>query len=170
MNQERFGREGLGRGRALLVLLGAGALAFGAQQLLTGGNSTRLTSSVPWLVAVLVVHDAVLAPLAAVAGWGLVRLLRGRLAGAVPVIAIGAYLAVVITILALPALLTPGVLDNPTAVPRDYGRALSILLGMDIAVTVLLSALVVTGIRRAQPGGVSPRRAQPGHIAHRRSR
>jgi hypothetical protein len=140
--------EGFGRGRVLLLVLGVGALAFGAQQLLTGGNSTRLTSSVPWLIGVLVVHDAVLAPLAALAGRGLIRLLRGRPAGAVPVIAIGAYVAVVLVVLALPALLSPGVSDNLTAVPRNYPGGLALLLSVDAGATLLLAALAVAGLGR----------------------
>jgi hypothetical protein len=145
------GDQDVGRGRVALVVLGVAALGFGAQQLLTGGNSTRLTSSVPWLVSVLVLHDAVFAPLSVVAGWSLVRLLRRRLARAVPVVAIGAYLAVVLAVLALPALLSPGVSDNPTSVPRDYGHALWVLLAVDAVATVLLSALAATGIGRPAP-------------------
>ena len=95
----------VGRGRLVLGGLGLAALAFGAQQLLTGGNSTRITSSIPWLAGVLVVHDAVLAPLAAIVGWLLVRLLRRLATRAVPVIAAALFSAAVLTLVALPPLL-----------------------------------------------------------------
>jgi hypothetical protein len=99
------GRTQIGRSRLLLGGLGLAALTFGAQQLLTGGNSTRITSSIPWLAGTLVLHDAVLAPLAAVIGWALVRLLRERAPRAVPVIATALFVAAVLTLLALPSLL-----------------------------------------------------------------
>ena len=141
-------------GRVALVVLGVAALSFGLQQLLTGGNSTRLTSSLPWLIGVLVVHDGVLAPAAALAGWMLTRVARGRWARAVPAVGVGAYLAVVLVLLALPALLSPGVTDNRTVLPRDYRTGLGILLAADLAITVVLASVAVRrhGGPAARPG------------------
>jgi hypothetical protein len=135
----------MNRLRVTLVLLGLAALGFGAQQLLTGGNGTRLTSSVPWLVGVLVLHDAVLAPVVAGIGWGLSRRVRGP---ALAVLAIGLYVAAVLVLVAVPALVTPGVSDNPTAVPRNYSLGLAVLLALDAVGTA--GALVILRVRRRQ--------------------
>jgi len=111
---------------------------------------------VVWLAAVLVVHDAVLAPLGALAGRLLGRTARrgARLASAVPVVGAGVAVAVVLVLLAVPALLSPGVPGNATALPRDYGRGLALLLALDmvlVAVTATGRALLA-GRRRAGAG------------------
>jgi hypothetical protein len=145
-----------GRARVALLAIGLLVLAFGVEQLLIGGDATRLSSSLPWLVGVLVVHDALLAPAAAAVGWALTRVARRDARAATAVIAIGLYVAVVLTLLALPALLTPGVSDNPTAAPRDYSRGLAILLGLDAAVTMAVAALMVGRDRARSSPTVRP--------------
>jgi hypothetical protein len=128
-----------------VLVAGLAALAFGAQQLLTGGRATALTSSIPWLVAVLVVHDAFVAPVAVGVGLLLRRALVPRAGWAVPVVAGGLAVGAVLTLVAAAALAAPGVPGNPTTLPRDYGRGLLLVLAGDVVVTVTL--LLAAGVR-----------------------
>jgi hypothetical protein len=122
----------------VVLVAGLAALAFGAQQLLTGGRATALTSSIPWLVAVLVVHDAVVAPVAVGVGL-LLRSALGPTAGwAAPVVAGGLAVAAVLTLVAAAAIAAPGVPGNPTSLPRDYGWGLLLVLAGDAVVVALL--------------------------------
>lgn len=60
-----------------MVLLGCAAIGWGLWQLLVvSPSATRPLAAVAWLAGVLVVHDAVLAPLAVLVGAGLVAVLR----------------------------------------------------------------------------------------------
>jgi hypothetical protein len=127
--------------RVPLLLAGLGVLGWGTWLLLSGGRSTAPTGALAWMAGALLGHDAVLAPLSVAAGWATVRL-TVRLPGAARrVSAGGLFVAACLVIVALPALLAPGI-DNPTATPRDYGRGLTALLLM-VAATV---ALVVTAV------------------------
>jgi hypothetical protein len=102
------GRRRSGRGRIALAGAGLAALAFGVQQLVVGIPVDRTADALLWLAAVLVAHDAVVAPLAVAVGAGLRRVLPGRSARLVPVVGIALYLLAVLTVLALPLLLGPG--------------------------------------------------------------
>jgi hypothetical protein len=152
MNEGRKEPEIWSASRIAVLLLGAAVLGFGAQQLLTGGGGTRLSSSVPWLLGVLVVHDGLLAPLAAAMGWAVTRALaRGRASAALPVVGGGLFVAAVLTAVALPAIRAPGLSDNATVLPRDYTRGLAILLALDAVATGGLALLAVVRARRVQP-------------------
>lgn len=139
--------------RRLVAAAGLGALAFGLEQLLTVGPAGQVVNALVWLVAVLIVHDGLLGPLAAVTGRLLTRLGR-RGAGwgaAVPVVGVGLWIGVALTLLALPTLLSPGVADNATVLPRGYGAGLATLLAVDAAVTASIGGILsVRGRRRAR--------------------
>lgn len=141
------------RWRVPVIALGLAALAFGALQLLTGGVATDLLSSVPWIVGSLVVHDAVVGPLALGAGAVLLRVLPGRgeggTAGVRRVVGAGLLVAVALLVVALPAIGTPGVADNPSTTPRDYPRGLLVLLAVDAVATAVVAGLVLARSRRA---------------------
>jgi hypothetical protein len=137
--------------RALVLACGLGSLAYGGWQLLGGGRATNPVSSLPWLAGSLVVHDGVLAPLAVLAGAVLVRMVpipaapRRVLAG-------GLFVAACLVLVAIPALGTPGVGDNPTATPRDYPRGLAVLLAVVAVATLTLTATRWRGATgRARP-------------------
>jgi hypothetical protein len=133
--------------RGLLLAAGLAALGFGVLQLVTGVRTASLVSTGIWFVAVLVVHDGVVAPLAVGAG-ALLRRLPG-IRGALPVVAGALLVAATVTIVAVVSILAPGTPGNPTVLPRDYGRGLALLLIADLAGT----AVAVVLIRRPRRGG-----------------
>jgi len=124
-----------------VVAAGLAALGYGTAQLALGGSATDPISVLVWLGGALIVHDGVLGPLAVLVGWGLVRA-TARRRSVLPVIAGGLLVAVCVILVALPALLTPGVPDNPTATPRDYRSGLLVLLAADLLVTAGLALVV----------------------------
>jgi hypothetical protein len=137
--------------RVWAALAGLGFLGFGVARLLTGGRSTDLPSAVVWLAAVLLGHDAVLAPLALAAGWALTRVARGRRAVA-RVVAGGLLTATCLVLLALPPLFTPGVAGNPTATPRNYPAGLAVALAAALAVTATAAGMVAWRAARRRRG------------------
>jgi hypothetical protein len=125
------------RWRAPAAVIGVAALAFGMLELVSGaGPLPRLWSSVLWLAGVLIAHDVVLAPLTVAAGWALSRRLSGRAVRRI--VAGGLLVAGSLVAVAVPALLTPRVADNPTATPRDYLGGLALALAVTAAVTILM--------------------------------
>ena len=151
--------------RAVACLAGLGLLAFGVQQLLTVGPLPQVADALVWLAAVLVVHDGLLAPLAALAGRLPARLARrGAPSTAAVPVAAGLSVGAVLILLALPALLSPGVPDNATVLPRGYGHGLALLLTLDlvlVAATAAARVLAARG-RRPHPGAdLAVREASP---------
>ena len=122
---------------------GLAALAYGCRLALTSGS---LPAVVEWLAGSLVLHDALLAPLTVFAGVLVTRIVPHDIR---PVVAGGLVAAACLVLVALPALLTPGVPDYPTTTPRNYGAGLAVLL--------LVDALATTGLalraRRTRLGG-----------------
>ncbi len=99
-----------------------------------------------FLAAVLVGHDAVLMPLAIGVG-----VLLGRFAGRVrTVLQAALFVSAVITFITLPLVLGPGrSADNPSALPKDYGRGLRLVLA---AIWLgAAAALALRRFRRASP-------------------
>lgn len=149
------------RWRVPVAVTGLAALGFGTLQLVSGaGQFARLWSAVVWSAGALIVHDAVLAPLALAVGWALTRLLRA--CGPRRVAAGGLLVAGCLVLVALPALLAPGVAGNPTATPRDYLGGLVRLLALTAAGTVVLALLAHRRHRRhgseqGSPGPPGPR-------------
>lgn len=122
------------------VAAGLAGLAYGALLLATNGAAAPVVGVVVWLAGGLVAHDALLAPLTVLAGVGVVRVVPAGPERRV--VAGGLLVAACLVAVALPALGTPGVPDNPTATPRNYPLGLAVLLALDVAVTVLLLVLV----------------------------
>jgi hypothetical protein len=94
-----------GAARIGAVVLAGGALGYGLYELVAASpSSTRPFVAAQWLAGVLVVHDAVLAPVAVLVGWALTRRLPPRARRGVAVaLFVGGCLALV----ALPVLLSP---------------------------------------------------------------
>ena len=121
--------------RIVLVVLGLLVTAFGAYVLVTTVRPQRIGGLATWLLAAVVLHDAVLSPF--VVGAGLLLRRTGRRLGA-------GVLAVVV----LPEIAAAHHgRKNPTVLPFDYTTRLLVVEGVLLAVVVV--ALVV-GIARAR--------------------
>lgn len=126
--------------RAALVCLGVAAMAYGGWLLLSRESAGQVREVLVWLVAGVVLHDAVLSPIIILAGW-----LAGRLLSR-PVAAAAAAVLVVlgpITLLAVPVLgrfsANPA---NHTLLPRDYGWG-----WLSVAGATVVAAAAGTGLR-----------------------
>lgn len=115
---------------------GLAALLFGLRGLVTGGVATHWPVPVVWLVAGVLVHDLVLVPLLAAAGWVLARLVPAR---SRPVVRGGLLVAGALTLVALPVLSGKGDASNPSLTTLDYPRNWAILLALTAVVTVSLA-------------------------------
>jgi hypothetical protein len=135
--------------RGVLGALGLAAAAYGAVHLLDLGLD-NLRATVTWLVAGVLLHDALVAPLT-IAVWWLVSRTTGRRApGAVVV---GAVVLGTVTIVAIPVLGRFGARpDNTTLLDRNYVLGWSMLV--TLTVVVVVSSLI--GSRRRRGGDRGP--------------
>jgi hypothetical protein len=131
--------------RVPVLATGLGALGYGVLLLVSGGRATAPVTVVTWMGAGLLAHDAAFAPLSAVAVALLLRLVPGLPRALRGVLAAGALVAASLVLVAVPALVSPGI-DNSSATPRDYGRGLAILLAVEAAV-LLVALLTAAGLR-----------------------
>lgn len=135
--------------RIALIGLGVLAAAYGGWLLLDLGVD-NLVDTATWLVAGVVLHDAVLAPITILAAFVATRLLPAawRAPAAVGAIVLGS-----VTLLAIPVLGRFGAKpDNPTLLDRDYLAGWLALAGLTCAGVVVV-ALMST--RRRRNGGQS---------------
>lgn len=129
--------------RLAVALLGIGAAAYGAQQLLDLGLD-NLVATLAWVVGGVAIHDGLVAPLSVVAAVVLVRLTRGRTPA--PVV-VGAVVLGTVTIAAVPVLGRFGARpDNPTLLDRSYVAGWFVFAGL----TVLLVVVAVLVERRSR--------------------
>lgn len=143
--------------RLLVGLLGLAATAYGAVVLLDLGVH-NLVDATLWLVAGVLLHDAVLAPLTIVLGVLLAALLRDRplprWAG--PFVGAGVVLATV-TVVAVPVLGRFGARpDNPTLLDRSYVLGWLVLAALTLlgaAATVVVRGRLAEFARRTTKGG-----------------
>ncbi|MDP3891913.1 hypothetical protein [Nocardioides sp.] len=138
--------------RAVTGAAGTLLAAYGIFLLLTRQDVTQIAGAVVWLVAGVLVHDAVLAPLVLAAGWVGARLLPrpARAPAAVGFVVIGS-----VTLLAVPVLGRFGARsDNPTLLDRPYGAGWLLIAGLVTAAVV--GASVVRSRHRAAPTDAAP--------------
>jgi hypothetical protein len=146
--------------RWVFVLPGLGAVAYGVYGLLTAGSRVPLASWLTWFVGSALLHDVVIAPIWIGLGWLAARVLP---AAARPAIVVGAAVAGLLALIALPFVLGVGADPaNPSFLPRDYGRN---LLLVDVGVLVIAAAwaTVATRYGRAAPGRGSAGASTPSH-------
>jgi hypothetical protein len=123
--------------RYVLGATGAALGLYGAWLLLTRGHD--LLDVVVWLVAGVVLHDAVLAVVTLVAGAVALRLLPA--AARAPAV-VGFVVLGPVTLLAVPVLGRFGArADNPTLLDRDYTAGWLVLAGLTV-LAVVTAALV----------------------------
>lgn len=133
--------------RIALVAIGVGGLVVGAALLVTTVRPSGLAGVGVWLLAALVLHDGILAPVTFVAN----RVLRGAGARVPPVVLavlqIAVVVGVVLTLMVLPELVAKHLGPrNPSVLPFDYGLRLGLLW----VVLAVLSAIVCAMLLRSQ--------------------
>ncbi len=134
------------RVRVAVAVAGLLAMAWGGWLVLTGGRATDPVGVAGWLLAVVVVHDLVLAPAVVALGLLTARTLRGRwLAPAQAAFVVCATVALTSAPLWLGRLLHRLPTSNASVDPWDYPRNLLVVVGGVVAVSVVLA-----GLRRAR--------------------
>jgi hypothetical protein len=117
-----------------VALLGLGAAAYGAKQLLDLGLD-NLVATMEWVVGGVALHDGLLAPLCVVAGVLLVRATHGRMRAA---IVVGAIVLGTVTISAVPVLGRFGArADNATLLDRSYVAGWFVFAGLTVLLVVV---------------------------------
>ncbi len=136
--------------RGALGAAGLGLLVWGGWLLLGETSAGTARGVAYWLLAALLVHDLVLAPLVLLVG-----LTLGRLRGARRALRAGLLVAGCVTLVALPPLLRPGTPRNPTELPLDYPRNLLLLL-LAILIATTVSAAAATALTRRAKDSPGP--------------
>lgn len=134
------------RGRWVLYALGALAVAYGARGLLMHAADTVPPRAALWLVAGVIVHDALVVPAVLLVGAAVVRLVP---AVARPVVQGALFVSGVLALVAVPLLLGRGGAGNPTSGPLPYERNLVLVL---VAVWLLAGLLVGVRLLRSRTG------------------
>ncbi len=139
--------------RLVLGALGVVAGLFGAWRLLGRVQGSDLLDVVVWMAGVVVVHDAVLAPLTVLLTVALRRVVPAAWRSRVTV---ALLVLVTVTLTAVPVLGRFGARsDNPTLLDRDYTAGWWVLAGVVLAVTLLVGP-VSRRLRRRPAEEVSP--------------
>ena len=139
--------------RIILATLGILLLLYGIVRLLINIPNPELGWVALWLVAALIIHDAVIAPSVVGVGWLLRRLLpdRGR-----RYVQMGLIIAAAVTIIAVPMIYRRG--SQPpqkTLLIQNYAANVALLLGIIAGVT--LAAYAVRVVRgRSRPFSSAP--------------
>jgi len=134
--------------RVIAGVTGVAMFVVAARYAAVRSIDVRPTLWVKWWVAAAVIHDSIVAPVALLTGWIVVRF-APRMVKA-PVQA-GLILTAVVVAAAWPALRGYGrIASNPTYLPRHYGTGLAVTLA---AIWVACGAwAVVRGTRSGQAG------------------
>lgn len=134
--------------RIVLVVLGVLVMAFGAYVLVTTVRPDRIGGLATWLLAAVVLHDAVLSPFVVAVGLLLRRTGRRLGMGVLVVVQAAVVLGSVLALVVLPEIAAKHHgQKNPTVLPFDYTTRLLVVEGVLLAVVVV--ALVV-GVVRAR--------------------
>lgn len=114
---------------------------------------------VRWLVGLAIVHDLVVAPVVAIVGWVVHRVLpRWAAHAVVPALAVAAITA----LFAWPLVRGYGVRPSPSHLPRDYVAGLTVILVLIAAVTLGACIRAAVRRRRGSPARSDPRTPAPG--------
>lgn len=140
-----------GRARALLAVAGVAVLGYGLLGMLRHADATAPLMTAIWLGSLILAHDLVLAPVVAVIGWVLTRLLPDWIR---PIVQAGLVVAAVVVLSSLPVVLRQGAPSNyDSLLPLDYRTNLGRVL---IAVALGTAALVAARAWRRSRSGDAP--------------
>lgn len=136
----------MNRVRAGLIVLGTIVIGYGGWLLVSRQDPDRVLHAAVWLAGGVVVHDALLAPLALACGaLGIRRLPK---AARVPTV-VGCVAFAPLTLLAIPVLGRFGAReDNPSLLDRPYLEAWAVL-----ALLTLLAVGIATAVRSRRRRG-----------------
>jgi hypothetical protein len=133
------------RTRLVLVGLGVAGMAYAVLGAITDPD-VRVTGVLIFLAVVLIAHDAIWTPLVLAVGTLVKRIVPARYRG---IVRGAALVAVAITLVALPLVLGFGrAADNPSILPRSYGRNLVAILVGIIVVAAVVAARARWSARR----------------------
>jgi hypothetical protein len=132
--------------RIALGTVGVGVLAYGAWGIMTDSVITARVEIGQWLVAAVIAHDALLAPVVFLLCAAAFRVTGARLRGR---LAAGLLIGGSLVLIAIPGLTQQGRNVNRTVLPLDYARNLGVLLAALAAALLLLSALDAVRARRS---------------------
>ncbi|MEV4688620.1 hypothetical protein [Microbacterium sp. LWH3-1.2] len=130
--------------RPLLLALGVAVAGYGVFLLVTTSSPSRLLALMVWLVAVIAVHDAVLAPLMSSLRARWYRRAEARATVVTTVVHVGFVVGGVLTLFVVPEIWAQARGNpNPTILVGDYALRLTLVWAL-IAATVLIVVRVVT--------------------------
>jgi hypothetical protein len=142
------------RWRWLFLLPGLAAGGYGLVGLLTAGPRVPLRSVLIWFVGSALLHDLIIAPVWIGLGWLAHRVLpRAARAPAM----IGVAVSGLVSLVALPFVLGYGAdPNNPSFLPRDYGRNLLLVDGAVLVAAAMWAAVATVRARRSPPAEGPP--------------
>jgi hypothetical protein len=142
--------------RILLAIAGIALAAFGVFRLVSETPVNSLLILALWLIAALVLHDAILAPSVVGVGWLLRRYVpdRGR-----RFVQLALIMSALVTVVAIPMIFLRGSQPAEKALLlRNYGTNLILLLSMIAIVSLILYAVQVVRDRYSLRQGRSASR------------
>jgi hypothetical protein len=133
--------------RIALAVAGVALAAFGVFRLVTEVPPSQLLILGLWLIAALIIHDALLAPSVVGAGWLLRRYVpdRGR-----RYLQLALIMIALVTVIAVPMIFLSG--SQPAAkalLLRNYGANLIVIVGVIAVISLILYAARVARDRSA---------------------
>ena len=149
--------------RIILAILGSLVLLYGIVNLFIHIPIQTLLMVAVWLVAALIIHDAVIAPSVVGVGWLLRRLLPDR---ARRYVQMGLIMAAAVTIIAIPMIIREG--SQPpqkTLLIQNYAANLALLVGIFAGVTLAAYAVRVVRDRSRPSSSPVPTDPAPDHPA-----
>ncbi|WP_182046987.1 hypothetical protein [Curtobacterium sp. ME26] len=136
--------------RIVLVVLGVLVMAFGAYVLVTTVRPNRIGGLATWLLAAVVLHDAVLSPFVVAVGLLLRRTGRRLGVGVLVVVQATVVLGSVLALVVLPEIAAKHHgQKNPTVLPFDYTTRLLVVEGVLLAAVVVALVIGVVRARRS---------------------
>lgn len=141
--------------RILLLLLGLGLLAVGGLVLLQDVSPRRYVGILTWLVAALIVHDVIIAPLVFLATLVARRLQRRIPAAVLAIVSCVLVVGGIVTLLAVPEILKKRIgTASSSILPLDYGTNLAVFWGAIVllgAIAVLFYRAMVRRVQKTRP-------------------
>jgi uncharacterized PurR-regulated membrane protein YhhQ (DUF165 family) len=149
--------------RIILATVGILLLLYGIVRLLINIPNQELLWVALWLVAALIIHDALIAPGVVGVGWLLRRFLPDR---ARRFVQTGLIAAAAVTVIAIPMIIREG--SQPpqkTLLIQNYAANLALLLGIIAGVTLAAYAVRVARDRSRPASSPAPTDPAPDHPA-----